>query len=72
MAEIKFEEAMSRLEEIVKTLEEGGSSLDDSVKLFEEGMKLANTCSARLKEAENKIEKLVKIGDEYKREPLDG
>ena len=65
MAELTFEQAMSRLEQIVTTLESGRCSLDDSLKLFEEGTKLTAYCSKQLKEAEQKILKLtaVEAGD---------
>lgn len=35
--ELKFEEALARLEEIVRLLEQGESTLDESLTLFEEG-----------------------------------
>ena len=54
-----FEKAMTRLEQIVATLEGGRCSLDDSLKLFEEGTKLTAYCSKLLKEAEQKIVKLI-------------
>ena len=37
--DIKFEEAMNQLSEIVTRLESGEVSLDDSIALFEKGMK---------------------------------
>ena len=52
---LKFEDAMERLNEIVKTLEGGTSSLDDSISLFEEGMKISKYCSDLLKNAEQKV-----------------
>ncbi|MBQ9964708.1 MAG: exodeoxyribonuclease VII small subunit [Clostridia bacterium] len=58
-AEMTFEQAMERLEEIVAILESGKSSLDDSLKLFEEGTKLTAFCSDSLKTAEQKIIKLT-------------
>jgi len=64
MEEIKFEEAMSRLEKIVQELEEGEKSLEDSLKLFEEGIKLSKFCSAKLEEAKRKIEILTKTHQE--------
>ncbi len=54
-----FEKDLSRLEEIVAALEEGGLSLDDSLKRFEEGIKLAGRCQKALTEAEQKIEVLT-------------
>ena len=58
--QLSFEEALQRLETIVAQLENGGLALEDSMKAFEEGMKLNAFCTAKLKEAETKIEKLVR------------
>jgi len=66
-----FESALKRLEEIVQKLEQGNLSLDDSLKLFEEGIQRSRFCSKKLSEAEKKVEKLLKIGEEFKLEPLD-
>lgn len=60
MKEIRFEEAVKRLEEIVNKLEAGDLSLDDSIKLFEEGVRLYQVCIKRLDEAEKKVEILLK------------
>lgn len=58
-----FEKAITRLEQIVGILEGGQCTLDDSLKLFEEGTKLTAYCSKSLKQAEQKI---VKLMDETK------
>lgn len=63
MAEKTFEEAMERLEEIVKGLEGGDLSLGDSLKIFEEGMGLARFCSTELEAAEKKVSLLIKESD---------
>ncbi len=60
MAEIKFEKAMSRLEQIVEELEKGELDIDKSLEIFEEGIKMSRVCSKKLNEAEQKIEKLTK------------
>lgn len=60
MAELKFEEALKKLESIVEGLEQGKISLEDSLKKYEEGIKLAKFCSEKLEEAEQKIEILTK------------
>lgn len=57
MAELKFEQAMAKLEDIVVTLEKGELGLDESLALFEEGTKLAAFCNSALNEAEQKIMK---------------
>ena len=47
MAEKKvtFEQAMARLEEIVKQLEQGDAPLEDALALFEEGTRLMKKCT---------------------------
>jgi exodeoxyribonuclease VII small subunit len=60
MAEKKFETALKELEQIVEQLEDSDVSLDDALKLFEKGIKLSQFCSARLDEAEQKVELLLK------------
>ncbi len=57
---MKFEEAYSRLEEILQAMNSGKVALDDSLKLYEEADKLITTCQKKLTEAEKKIEILVK------------
>lgn len=56
-----FEKMMSRLEEIVATLEKGECDLDDSMKLFEEGVALAGGCEKKLAEARQKIVNLTEL-----------
>lgn len=57
---LTYEEAFSRLEEILERMNTGSISLDDSIQLYEEADKLILTCNKRLTEAEKKIEVLVK------------
>ena len=56
---MNFEEAMERLGEIVKRLEDGDVPLEESMRLYEEGMKLGSLCRRILKEAEQRIERLT-------------
>ena len=56
---ITFEEAVSRLEQIVRAMEEGKLSLDDSLKAFEEGIALVRFCNGRLDSAEQRVRILV-------------
>ena len=59
MEEIKFEDAIKKLEEIAKKLEGENLGLDESVKEFEEGMKLSKVCTKMLNDAEKKINLLI-------------
>jgi len=60
MAEIKFEDALKRLEEIVDTLDKGDISLEKSLKIFEEGVRLSRLCNKMLDKAEKKVEILMR------------
>lgn len=60
--DLTFEEALARLEVIVRELEKGENALDESVKLFEEGIKLSGICSKYLKDAQQKVEILIDNG----------
>ena len=60
-SQITFEQAMTRLEQIVATLESGRCTLDESMKLFEEGAKLTAFCQKSLKSGEQKIVKLTTL-----------
>ena len=75
MAEKKktFEQAMTRLEEIVALLEKGEAPLEESLKLFEVGTGLMKQCSTLLDKAEQKVTKLTAGADgQPVEEPLDG
>ena len=61
--EPRFEEALAGLERIVRDLEGGDLPLDDALRLFEEGVRLSRLCSAKLDEAEKRIEILMKGAD---------
>ena len=61
--ELSFEQAMKRLDEIVKDLEKGEVSLSDSMKLFEEGTALIRRCSGLLDAAEQQVVRLKKGPD---------
>ena len=60
MTDLKFEDCLARLEQIVGALEAGNLPLEESLKVFEEGITLARHCSRYLDDAERRIEMLVK------------
>ncbi len=60
---MKFEDAISSLEEIARKLETGELSLEDSIAEFEKGMQYARLCHGKLEEAEKKIE-ILQTGDD--------
>ena len=55
MKNIKFEEAIERLDEIVKSLESGKADLDTSLSLFEEGIEIVKHCNKCLENAEQRV-----------------
>jgi exodeoxyribonuclease VII small subunit len=59
MAKEKFEDALEKLEDIVKRMEAGGIPLDEAMKSFEEGIRLIRFCSAKLEETERRVEMLL-------------
>lgn len=60
---VSFEEAMTRLEEIVQALESGEADLDSSLKLYEEGIGLVRICTDRLDRAEQTVKMLQMRAD---------
>ena len=61
---LSFEDAMNRLEEIVRSLESGDVPLDDSLGLFEEGVKLVKQCNGMLDAVQKKISLITGNGEE--------
>jgi len=68
---LPFEDALTRLEAIVATLESGEPSLETSLALFEEGIALSRRCNKRLDTAERRLELLVGQDAGGDVEPLD-
>ena len=57
---INLEKSLADLEALVEELESGDLPLDKAMKKFEEGIKLTRGCQAALKDAEQKVEILLK------------
>ncbi|MBA65660.1 MAG: exodeoxyribonuclease VII small subunit [Candidatus Marinimicrobia bacterium] len=57
--ELNIELSFDRLESIVAKMESGDANLEQSLIWFEEGMELIKECQARLKKAEQKVERLI-------------
>ena len=57
---LDFETAMRDLEELVERLEQGDLPLEESLAAFERGVMLTRSCQTALKEAEQKVEILLK------------
>jgi len=65
-----FEAALEELESLVARLEEGDLSLEDSLRCFERGVHLTRTCQQALKDAEQKVEALVREDGEWRSVPF--
>ncbi len=61
--EMKFEEALSALEDIVKNLESGQVSLEQSIDIYTRGTHLKAHCEDKLKDATARIEKITTSAD---------
>lgn len=66
-----FEEEIKKLQKIVEELSSGKLTLGDSLKKYEEGVKLAGSCSVVLREAQRKVELLMKKDGKFSLEKLD-
>ncbi|MCB2091231.1 MAG: exodeoxyribonuclease VII small subunit [Alphaproteobacteria bacterium] len=60
---MKFEEALSALEDIVRSLESGEVSLEQSIEIYTRGTQLKAHCEEKLKDATARIEKITKSSD---------
>jgi exodeoxyribonuclease VII small subunit len=70
-AELPFEEALGRLEQVVDRLEQGDLELEESLAAFEEGVRLSKRCVSQLDAAEQRIELLVREGGQWEARPFD-
>ncbi|MBB4825683.1 exodeoxyribonuclease VII small subunit [Sporosarcina luteola] len=52
---LRFEEAMLKLEEIVQRLETGDVPLEDAISLYKKGMELSQYCHGKLQDAEKQL-----------------
>lgn len=70
-----FERSLAELEAIVDKLEQGDLSLDESLRHFERGVQLTRTCQSALKQAEQKVEILLRKSggapDQFETAPFD-
>jgi exodeoxyribonuclease VII small subunit len=57
---VDFEAAMTELESVVERLERGDLPLEESLKAFERGVTLTRVCQTALKDAEQKVQILLK------------
>lgn len=61
--DLSFEEALARLENLVRELESGRIRLDDAVTAYERAVSLKKLCENKLRDAQLKIEKIEITSD---------
>ncbi len=69
---LSFEDALTELEEIVRSLESGDTKLDGAIAAYERGALLKQHCEEKLADAKERVEKIaVGPGGTVKAEPAD-
>jgi len=66
-----FESALAELETLVEKMEQGDLSLEESLQQFERGVQLTRSCQQALKDAEQKVQILLKKDGQDTLEPFD-
>ncbi|NHM32188.1 exodeoxyribonuclease VII small subunit [Neobacillus terrae] len=56
---LSFEEAMSKLEQIVDRLEEGDVPLEEAIAFYKDGMELSKLCHDKLKSVEEQLTQII-------------
>jgi exodeoxyribonuclease VII small subunit len=68
---VDFEAMLAELEAVVERLEHGELPLEDSLRQFERGVDLARSCQEALKQAEQKVEILMRRTPDASPEPFE-
>jgi len=66
-----FEEDLKKLQKIVEELASGKITLQEALKKYEEGVKIAQSCSQTLADAQRKVELLMKKDGKFSLEKFD-
>lgn len=69
--ELQFEDALQRLEAVVKKLEAGNVALDEALAFYEEGIDLIRFCNERLDAAQLRVDILRNTSEGFVTEPFD-
>lgn len=62
-SEVRFEDALDRLETLVEEMESGDLALEETIERFEEGQKLLRTCGQLLDRAEQRVRTILRRAD---------
>lgn len=65
-----FEESINALEALVKELESGGLDLDKSLEIYERAIVLRDRCKKILEDSDRKVQKIMEIAGETKKEEI--
>ena len=68
---LKLEEALEELEQLVEQLEQGHMPLDQALKAFERGIALTRSCQKSLEAAEQKVRILTEKTPDGQPEPFE-
>ena len=68
---VAFEDELKKLQKIVEELASGKLTLGESLKKYEEGIKIAQTCSQTLTDAQRKVDLLMKKDGKFSLEKFD-
>ena len=68
---VNLEKALADLESLVEELETGDLPLEKAMKKFEDGIKLTRACQTALKDAEQKVQILLKTAGGESLEPFE-
>ena len=63
IVKLSFEDALSELQEVVQRLESGDVNLEDSIEIYTRGTQLKHHCEAKLRAAQERVEKIVAKAD---------
>jgi len=67
---MKFEEALSKLEDIILNLDRGEIDLEEAIELYDKGLNLQKHCANKLRDASLRIEKIVQKNGQIKLEEM--
>ncbi|MFC4272981.1 exodeoxyribonuclease VII small subunit [Sneathiella chungangensis] len=71
IAKMSFEEALKELEQIVEKLDSGQVDLDQSIEIYTRGSHLKQHCDAKLRNAQERVDKIVGRNGALSTEPAD-
>ena len=67
-----FESALAELEKLVEKMESGNQSLEEALQSFQRGIELTRACQQGLRQAEQRVEKLMQQNGDVTLEPYQG